>query len=94
MAAPSEPGFICVYGEPGSGKTTDAGFSFPRALFVAAPGALKPIPVNCGYNPAGQTRRADTIAEATALIPVAQKAGCDAIVFDDFSFLAGGTKYI
>ena len=48
---PKEPAFVCVYGPPGVGKTTDCGYSFPNALFLAAPGALKPLRSVCGYKP-------------------------------------------
>jgi hypothetical protein len=91
VPTPTEPAFVCVFAPSGVGKTTDMGFSFPRALFVAQQGALKPVPKNCGYDPSHQTRRAETIADASKLVPVAEKAGCDAIIFDDFSFLAEQT---
>ena len=85
------PAFICVYGAPGQGKTVDTGYSFPRALFVAAPGALKPIRALCGYDPDPQTRYAATMQDAEALITVAVQGGMDTIVIDDFSFLAEQT---
>lgn len=79
---------VLTYGVSGIGKTTDQGYSFPRALFVAAPGALTSITGVCGYTPA-QTQVA-TIEEGTKLIKeVAGKF--DWIVFDDFSFLAEQT---
>ena len=79
---------VCTYGPSGIGKTTDQGFSFPRALFVAAPGALNSIRTTCGYTPA--TTPATTIMDTTKLIR--QVAGqFNTIVVDDFSFLAEQT---
>ncbi len=34
-----QPVVICTYGPSGIGKSTDMGYSFPNALFIAAPGA-------------------------------------------------------
>jgi hypothetical protein len=47
----------------------------------------------CGYDVerANQRREAKTLKEARAQIKVAKDAGCGAIVFDDFSFLAEAT---
>lgn len=79
---------VCTYGPSGIGKTTDQGFSFPRALFVAAPGALNSIKTTCGYMPA--TTPATTIMDTTKLIrQVADQF--NTIVVDDFSFLAEQT---
>jgi hypothetical protein len=79
---------VLTYGPSGVGKTTDQGFSFPRALFAAAPGALNSIQSVCGYVPA--TAAVDTVEGATQLIKdVAGKY--DWVVIDDFSFMAEGT---
>jgi len=79
---------ICTYGPSGIGKTTDQGYSFPRALFVAAPGALSSLQSVCGYVPA--TTFVKTLQEATRLIQDVGK-NYDAVVIDDFSFLAEQT---
>lgn len=79
---------VCTYGPSGVGKTTDQGFSFPRALFVAAPGALTSISTVCGYSPA--TTFVKTIEDATKLIRDVSR-DFDAVVIDDFSFLAEQT---
>jgi hypothetical protein len=77
-----------TYGPSGVGKTTDQGYSFPRALFAAAPGALNSIQSVCGYMPA--SIQVDTIEGATKLIKeVAGKY--DVLVIDDFSFMAEQT---
>jgi hypothetical protein len=87
MTSETVPAFVCVYGRSGSGKTTDAGYSFPKGLFLAAPGALKPLPALCGYAPAQMEVR--TMDEATAAITSArQQGGYDSVIVDDFSFLA------
>jgi hypothetical protein len=80
---------VCTYGPSGIGKTTDQGYSFPNALFVAAPGALQSIRATCGYEPAS-TDGVTTLAEATALLK--QVAGTyEQVVIDDFSFMAEQT---
>ena len=87
---PKEPAFVCVYGPPGVGKTTDCGYSFPNALFLAAPGALKPLRSVCGYEPA--SAHVTDIEQATALVrKVAKSSKYDSIVVDDLSFLAEQT---
>jgi hypothetical protein len=79
---------VCTYGPSGIGKTTDQGYSFPRAIFIAAPGALQSIKTVCGYVPA--TASARTIKEATALIQKESK-NYRAVVIDDFSHIAEQT---
>lgn len=78
----------CTYGPAGLGKTVDNGYSFPTALFVAAPGALSSIESTCGYIP--QRTMVNSIPEATKLIEsIAGKF--ETVVIDDFSFLAEQT---
>jgi hypothetical protein len=85
-----EPAFVLVYGRSGIGKTSDTGFSFPGGVFLAAPGALKPLPALCGYEPTQV--QVGTIEEATAAISaVVKTGGYDSIIVDDFSFLAEQT---
>jgi len=89
-ADPGGPAFVVTYGRSGVGKTTDQGYSFPNALFLAAPGALKPLPALCGIQP--KVFDCNTIDAATKAIEAAAKAKTvDAIVVDDFSFLAEHT---
>lgn len=88
----AEPFVVCTYGNSGIGKTVDNGYSFPGALFVAAPGALTSIQKVCGYTPA--FARAETIEDATGLINEAQKKGYKTVVIDDFSFLAEKTASV
>lgn len=84
----NESTVVLTYGPSGVGKTTDQGYSFPRALFAAAPGALHSVESVCGYLPA--TAQVDTIEAATKLIKeVAGKF--DWLVIDDFSFMAEQT---
>ncbi len=84
----AESKVVLTYGPSGVGKTTDQGFSFPRALFAAAPGALNSIQHVCGYMPA--TAQVDTIEAATKLIKdVSGKYAW--LVIDDFSFMAEQT---
>jgi hypothetical protein len=84
----SESIVVMTYGPSGVGKTTDQGYSFPRALFAAAPGALTSIESVCGYLPA--TVQVATIEDATKLIKeVSGKFSW--LVIDDFSFMAEQT---
>lgn len=91
-----DPVLILTYGPSGSGKTTDNGYSFPNALFIAAPGALQSIRNTVGYEP--QATKADSISDVTKLINHIgihrEKGGftnIDSIVIDDFSFLTEQT---
>lgn len=85
----SEGVVICAYGPSGLGKTVDMGYSFPRALFLAAPGALNSVKSVCGYEP--DQIEARTISEAIDLLQRAKKKGYSALVIDDFSFMAEQT---
>jgi len=69
-------------------NTTDQGYSFPRALFAAAPGALSSIESVCGYLPA--TTQVSTIEDATKLIKEVS-GKFEWLVIDDFSFMAEQT---
>ncbi len=80
---------VLTYGASGSGKTTDCGYSFPNALFLAVPNSLQSIRSICGYEPASV--ETGTIQEATSILKTAKAKGFDAIVVDDFSFLAEKT---
>lgn len=83
-----QPVVVCTYGPSGIGKSTDMGYSFPNALFIAAPGALNSVQSLCGYTPTSTW--VNTIPEATELIKSA--AGTfHTVVIDDFSFLAEQT---
>jgi hypothetical protein len=85
-----EPFVVLTYGPSGIGKTTDMGYSFPTALFVAAPGALNSIESVCGYRP--DRVEVETIEAAKNLVvEVGKSKRYETIVFDDFSFLAEQT---
>ena len=89
-ATPTDPVVVLTYGHSGLGKTTDMGYSFPRALFLAAPGALNSITSVCGYEP--KRHFVATIPEATEVIEaVGESEKYDTIVIDDFSFMAEQT---
>jgi len=85
------PALVLTYGNSGGGKTVDCGYSFPNALFIAVRGALQSIEHTCGYTPAMVTAR--TIMEATHYLLRYKELGgeYDAIVVDDFSYLAEQT---
>jgi len=87
----SEPVFGCIYGPSGVGKTTDTLYSFPRALFVAPPGALKPAATVVGYAPRTTKREAMTVMEVTDLLSRIDRKEFDAVCVDDFSLLVERT---
>lgn len=81
---------VAIYGPSGIGKTTDLLYSFPRGLFVAPPGALKPAEKVVGSIP--DSLEAATIMDATKIVQQHGKAGkYDAIIVDDFSLLSEST---
>lgn len=81
---------VVTYGQSGVGKTVDNLYSFPNALFVANPGALKPAYHVVGHVPASVEAR--TIMDATKLVQENMKSSrYDAVVVDDFSLLADST---
>jgi hypothetical protein len=86
---PTEPAFVLTYGPSGAGKTTDTGYSFPRALFIAVRGALQSLRSVCGYEPA--TEAATTIQDITKRIQSLKPGQYDSVVVDDFSFIAEQT---
>jgi hypothetical protein len=88
---PKEPAFICIYGRVGTGKTVACGYDFPNGLFLAVRGALTSIESTCGYRPA-QVEVKD-IADATKQVERFNQQGrkYDALVVDDFSWLAEQT---
>jgi len=85
------PLVIMTYGPSGSGKTTDVLYSFSNGLFIASRGALLPAEHVCGYKPAELD--CATIQDATrTLRELASKdAKYDAVIVDDFSYLAEKT---
>ena len=91
-----DPVLSLSYGPSGIGKTTDTGLSFPNALFIAAPGALQSIRNVAGYSPL--VENASTLLDVTKLVNTvgSYKAKgadtkIDAVVVDDFSYLAEQT---
>ena len=84
------PALVLSYGPSGSGKTTDNVYSFPNGLYIATRGALLPAFHVCGYVP--DSVEAATIDDATRKLKEATKSGrYDAVIVDDFSFLAEQT---
>lgn len=81
----NDPVVVMTYGPSGVGKTVDSGFSFPRALFMAAPGAVTSIERTCGYAP-DRVPVLDIGTATEVLSKVSSKYGT--VVIDDFSFMA------
>jgi len=91
-----DPVLSLSYGPSGIGKTTDTGLSFPNALFIAAPGALQSIRNVAGYEPL--VENASTLLDVTKLVSKVGEyrakgadVSIDAVVVDDFSYLAEQT---
>lgn len=82
------PVVACTYGVSGLGKSVDLGYSFPRALFVAPPGALNSVQSVCGYQP--EQVWVNTIPEVTEII-AGVRDRFKTVVIDEFSFLAEQT---
>lgn len=79
-----------IYGPSGHGKTSDLLYSFPRGLFIAPPGALKPAYGLVGHVP--ESIEAKTVMEATKILKAnSASRKFDAVVVDDFSLLAEAT---
>lgn len=90
----SESVFGCVYGPSGWGKTVDALFAFPQAIFLAMPGALKGWKniVGLPFEPAQPAGAIRTIPEATEFIRANGKNRTwTGFVVDDFSLMADRT---
>jgi hypothetical protein len=83
-----DPAFVCIYGPSGVGKTLSTCHAFPNALAIAAPNALVSARTMLGYAPASVYR--PVLDDVTKLIK-AESGHYDAIIIDDFSFLAEQT---
>ena len=89
-AVHGDPFVACVYGPSGVGKTVDTGYSFPNALFLAAPGGLQSIRSVCGFVP--ESEPAETLGDVLAVLQRLKKTGSHrTVVVDDFSFTAQRT---
>lgn len=85
-----EHAVTAIYGPSGHGKTTDLLYSFPRGLFIAPRGALKPAYKVVGHVP--ESIECATVMEATKeLKKLAASKKFNAVVVDDFSLLAEAT---
>jgi AAA domain len=86
----TEPAFVATYGPSGWGKSTDCLFSFPGALFLSQPGALKPWMETVGLPyPPYVAPGIKTISQATKLIQQEAKTRkYSAIVADDWSLIS------
>lgn len=88
----AQPAFAFVYGEVKTGKTADCGFSFPRAKWIANPGALKPLLGLCGYEPPdADQHNVETVREATEIVVKLPPGKFDAVVVDDLTLLVDRT---
>lgn len=84
--------FIIQYGDVKQGKTGDCGFSFPRAKWIAAPGALKPLLGLCGYEPPEKDQHnVESIKDATEIVAKLAPKSFDAVVVDDLTLLVDRT---
>jgi hypothetical protein len=88
----TQSAFIVQYGAPKKGKTTDCLLSFPRAVWIAAPGALKPSLGVAGYEPPdADQHNVEDILAATEIIQRLPAGKYDALVVDDLTLLVDRT---
>jgi hypothetical protein len=83
-----DPVFGLSYAPSSYGKTVDAGYAFPNALFVCKKGGTKSVASVCGFAPA--TLPHSTLDDATRALHAHSK-DFDAIVIDEFDFLVEDT---
>ncbi len=87
------PAVVGISGPPGLGKTVDCLYSFPRALFIAAPGSLKPAVTTVGWVP--QAEFADNVEGIAKVVQAAlqrKNRDFDAVVVDDFGAAVSSTE--
>lgn len=83
-----------VYGPSGLGKTLDTLYSFPNALFIAEPGALKPAKAFLGFSvPHATVHRISDITATLAELKQKDPKGerFPIVVVDDFTLLSNTT---
>lgn len=83
-----DPMFGLSYAPSSYGKTVDAGYTFPKALFIAKRGATKSITAVCGYTPPVVLH---TNLDDAAKVIREQGANYGAVVVDEFDFLVEDT---
>ncbi len=90
------PAVAGIAGEPGLGKTVDCLYSFPRALFIAARGSLKPAVSVVGHVPLVEyARDVDDIQKLVRakVTPAAIKSRTiTGVVIDDFGAAVGASE--
>lgn len=87
------PAVACTYGHSKTGKTTDALFSFPMALFIAEPAALKSALDVVGWAPQAVEPVTDLDGVAAAIKKhLRGKTQHDALVIDDLSVAANHSR--
>lgn len=91
-----DPVMGTIYGPPKVGKTTDLAYAFPRAIWIAAPGATAPAASVCGYEierkPVDIEDLDVAISILNALAKEPQKrALVDALVLDDLTLYVDRT---
>jgi hypothetical protein len=101
--APAASGYVAqnsssvvglTYGPAGSGKSADMIFSFPRWIFIAAPGGIeKPAIGLTGFMPriVEDKQLNFTLKHVCAVIEQARAAGYPGVCIDDFSLIAENT---
>jgi hypothetical protein len=93
---PRDPVLATIYGPPGTGKTTDLCYSFPRALWIAAPGSTAVAESVCGYPLVKPPIDIESLDAAIRLLEELQqnpkiRAEVDALVIDDLTLYVDRT---
>lgn len=85
------PAFVCIYGPPKLGKTTDVIASFPYGTFIAEPAALKPASWLGVELKRDQIIPLGTLTDIIAWLRNRTTAHRDALVVDDFTMVMDRT---
>lgn len=85
-----------IYGPPKVGKTTDLGYSLPRALWLAAPGATAPLESVCGYTAMRPPLDIEALDDAIKILEAIRSDGkkkldIDGIIIDDLTLYVDRT---
>lgn len=94
---PRDPVLGTIYGPIKVGKTTDLCYAFPRAIWIAAPGATAPAASVCGYEIARPPVDIEDLDVAIKILHGLQdpanrkKLDVDALVLDDLTLYVDRT---
>lgn len=86
-AVPVDPAVVWIYSPFGRGKSAATVAAFPLGAYVVQRNAIVSAPAVLGWKPF-EIRSYDLMQIIDVIIPLAKRAGYNAISIDDFSFIA------